>query len=70
MTLNDIVLSAEAARILGCTPTTVRALERRGVLRAVRTPSGVRLFLRGHIEALAAERAAQRDARTRVARTA
>jgi hypothetical protein len=28
MTLHDVVLSAEAARILGCTPATVRALER------------------------------------------
>ena len=49
-------LAAEAARILGVTPATVRLMESRGELPATRTESGVRIFDRADVERLAAER--------------
>jgi len=53
------VLISEAARILECCADTVRRLEAAGVLRAVRTPSGMRIFERREVEQLAAQRAAK-----------
>src|SRR5688572_18855068 len=53
---NEIMLSAEAAQIIGCTPAAVRAMERRGELEAARTPTGVRLFDRREVERVARER--------------
>jgi len=63
-------LAAEAARILGVTPATVRLMESRGELQATRTPSGVRIFDRADVEQLAAERAAEADSTGRDHRTA
>ena len=54
------VLTAEAAKILNVTPASVRAMDRRGELIAVRTLSGVRLFDRDQVERLARERSARR----------
>ncbi len=54
------MLTGEAARILGCSPETVRRLERLGQLTAQRTESGVRLFDRRDVEHLAQERRARR----------
>jgi excisionase family DNA binding protein len=54
-------LAAEAARILGVTPPTVRLMESRGELSATRTASGVRIFDRADVERLAAERTAKRE---------
>ena len=58
-------LAAEAARILGVTPATVRLMESRGELPATRTASGVRIFDRAAVERLAAERTADRDSTSR-----
>ncbi len=57
----DTLLSvADASRILGVTPQTVRLMVRRGTLTvAARTEGGIRLFRRPDVERLAADRAAQ-----------
>lgn len=57
-------LAAEAARILGVTPATVRLMESRGALQATRTATGVRIFDRADVERLAAERS-ERDSTAR-----
>ena len=56
------VLTSEVARILSCAAETVRNLERSGVLKAVRTPTGVRIFNRPDVERLAREREARSHA--------
>lgn len=50
--------TGDAARILNCSTGLVRYLETVGRLRGTRTVGGVRLYLLGHIEGLARERAA------------
>jgi excisionase family DNA binding protein len=57
--MSDLLTSADAARILGVVPATVRQLEKGGKLPAQRTPGGVRLFRRSDVERLARERASQ-----------
>lgn len=52
------VLTSEVARILSCSAETVRNKERAGVLTAIRTPTGVRIFNRLDVERLANQRAA------------
>lgn len=48
---------AEAGRLLGLTPASVRRLEREGTLpAAARTEGGSRLFRRSDVEALMKER--------------
>jgi excisionase family DNA binding protein len=54
-----------AARVLKCSETHIRDLERRGILPAVKTSNGIRLFNRADIERLAAERAQRLDRRSR-----
>jgi DNA-binding transcriptional MerR regulator len=55
--LPELLESADAARVLGLTPATVRQLARRGVLQiAGVTPRGVRLFARESVEQLARQR--------------
>lgn len=50
--------SADAARVLGVTPATVRAMERDGRLPALtRTQGGIRLFRSRDVVKLARERA-------------
>jgi DNA-binding transcriptional MerR regulator len=50
--------AADAAKILGKTPATVRLMNKRGVLpTAAVSASGVRFFDRATVEALAAARA-------------
>lgn len=53
---DELLLPQEAGRLLGVGPTRVRQLESAGILKAVRTASGWRLFRRGDVEQLAAER--------------
>lgn len=60
--LTDIILTAEAARIAGVVPATVRLWERSGRLRAQKTSSGTRLYRRRDVERVAKER----DARLRL----
>lgn len=51
---------ADASRILGITPQTVRLMVRQGTLPvAMRTESGIRLFRRVDVEQLAAKRTAK-----------
>ena len=52
------VLTSEAGRILERSAETVRAMERAGILKAVRTATGVRIFNRADVERLAREKAA------------
>ena len=54
---NDLMTPSDAARILGLSADSVRVLGDSGRLPALRTVSGRRLFKRGDVEHLAAERA-------------
>ena len=56
------MLTAEAARMVGVTPNGLRAMERRGELRAERTGDGVRLFDRTIVQRIARARAQHRRA--------
>jgi excisionase family DNA binding protein len=60
----EVFLSvADASRILGITPQTVRLMIRRGTLAVTaRTAGGIQLFRRDDVEHLAAERVARRQA--------
>jgi DNA-binding transcriptional MerR regulator len=57
-----LLLTNDAARVLGLSPQTVRVLERNGQLRALRTVNGVRLFDRRDVENLARARDERRAA--------
>jgi DNA-binding transcriptional MerR regulator len=56
------LLISDAALILRLAERSVRSLEAAGVLHAQRTPRGLRVFRRGDVERVAAERAARREA--------
>lgn len=56
---NDLLTPSDAARVLGLSPDSVRVLSDSGRLPAMRTVSGRRLFRRGDVDRLAAERAAR-----------
>jgi excisionase family DNA binding protein len=56
---NDLLTPSDAARVLGLSPDSVRVLSDTGRLPAMRTISGRRLFRRGDVDRLAAERAQQ-----------
>jgi DNA-binding transcriptional MerR regulator len=58
--MSNPVFVSEAARELGVAPETVRVWERRGLLRATRTPSGTRVFERADVLELARKREAAR----------
>ena len=47
---------SEAAKIIGVTPDGVRAMERRGSLPAIKTPSGRRLFTESDVQEFARSR--------------
>jgi excisionase family DNA binding protein len=56
--------TADASRLLGVTPATVRGMARRGALPvATTTESGIRLFRRADVEALARKRAMMKGGR-------
>jgi DNA-binding transcriptional MerR regulator len=56
--------TADAARLLGVTPAAVRGTARRGALPvATTTESGIRLFHRAEVAALARKRAMQKGGR-------
>jgi excisionase family DNA binding protein len=46
----DLILTSEAARLLGISAQSVRQWERTGRLRAAKTAGGVRLFSRSDVE--------------------
>lgn len=52
----EFLSTCDAAKLLKCTPENVRALERRGRLPALRTPSGVRIFRASDVRRLAERR--------------
>lgn len=52
----QLMTAADAARILGVVPATVRQMERDGRLTAQRTVGGMRLFCREEVERFAGER--------------
>ena len=62
-TPTDLLTPSDAARVLGLSPDSVRVLSDSGRLPALRTVSGRRLFRRGDVDSLAADRAAASAAR-------
>ena len=58
---NDLMTPSDAARILGLSADSVRVLSDNGRLPAMRTVSGRRLFRRGDVDRLAAQRAQRAD---------
>jgi excisionase family DNA binding protein len=58
--MERLLTPADAARILGVVPATVRAMAIAGKLPALTTESGMRLFRRADVERLAATRSADR----------
>jgi excisionase family DNA binding protein len=54
--MEQLLSAADAARLLGVVPATVRQMERDGRLPAQRTAGGMRLFRREDVERLAAVR--------------
>ncbi len=56
--MDPLLTPADAARILGVVPATVRLMAETGRLPALRTESGMRLFRREDVERLAAARTA------------
>ena len=54
--VGDYMSTPQAARCLGVCETTVRSLERRGLLPGFRDHAGRRLFKAGDVEKLKAER--------------
>jgi DNA-binding transcriptional MerR regulator len=66
--METLLSVADASRILGVTPQTVRLMVRRGVLVvAAQTEGGIRLFRRVDVERLAADRASRAESRVQVA---
>jgi len=57
---NELMTPSEAARLLGLSPDSVRAMSDGGRLPTLRTVSGRRLFRRADVEHLVAERARRR----------
>ena len=55
--LDELMTPSDAARILGLSADSVRALSDAGRLPTLRTVSGRRLFRRGDVEKLASDRA-------------
>jgi len=57
--VEEVLLStADAAKLLGVVPDTVRLWNRSGRLPAMKTQGGIRLFRRDDVKRVAAERAA------------
>jgi hypothetical protein len=58
MVTRTYLSAADAARVLGVTPATVRLMHRRGELPvAAKTEGGVHLFCRSDVDRVAAQRA-------------
>jgi excisionase family DNA binding protein len=58
--VDSVVLTGDAAHMLGVSPATVRDYERTGRLTAIRTIRGLRLFSKRDVERLRAEREQRR----------
>ena len=59
LTVGDAARIAEETSNKNCSPDTIRDWERRGLLPATRTKSGVRLFEEEDVRRVARERAAR-----------
>ena len=59
----ELMLAADAAKVLELSPDMVRILARRGEPPSLQTPGGVREFKKSDIDALAARRRRERGAR-------
>ena len=59
-TPNSLLTKSDAAKILGITPAAVVFLEQKGLLAAIRTMGGVRLFKESDVVQLAAKRDLER----------
>ncbi len=66
--MRTLILTNQAARLLGCTPANVRALARAGKLRAVRV-GHVRLFTEEAVHRFAETRRRQAERKHRERRT-
>ena len=64
---NELMTPSEAARLLGLSADSVRAMSDGGRLPTLRTVSGRRLFRRGDVEHLVAERARRLAGKRRAA---
>jgi excisionase family DNA binding protein len=61
----QFLTTSKAAIALAVSEATVKAMEKRGELPAVRTSSGVRLFRKSDIEQAVVDRAARIEARSK-----
>jgi len=52
----ELMTATPAAQILGCSSESVRRFEGEGILPAIKTPSGLRLFREGDVLRLRHER--------------
>jgi excisionase family DNA binding protein len=68
--MSKFLTVSEAARRIGVTPTTVRALELAGKLPAQRTETGVRFFEAADVDRLVRKRQREADERQAAAREA
>ncbi|MBX7135067.1 MAG: helix-turn-helix domain-containing protein [Fimbriimonadaceae bacterium] len=57
--MDQLLGVADAARILGVVPATVRQMERDGRLKAQKTLGGVRVFQQAEVERVAQDRRGQ-----------
>ena len=69
-TAANFLLTNDAARHLGVSPQTIRMWERTGIIQALKSPRGTRIFSRSDVERLGREREAQRAAMSTPALTA
>jgi excisionase family DNA binding protein len=63
---DDLMTAMDAGRILGVSVDMVRVLARNGGLPFTATVSGVRLFRRADVDALARERAARKQSQSKL----
>lgn len=63
---DELLTPSDAARVLGLSADSVRALADAGKLPMLRTVSGRRLFRRGDVDQLAADRAGDLKARNKL----
>jgi DNA-binding transcriptional MerR regulator len=61
--MSVLLTPGEVAKMFGLTPDAVRGWERRGLLRAIKTPTGRRLFRARDVERFINHRGARRAER-------
>jgi excisionase family DNA binding protein len=63
LSMNDLLLASDVARLLGVSISAVRVWADRGDLRATRSPGGWRIFSREAVEKFREARAARQQRR-------